>query len=56
MPTTDALFAQLNGGETFTKLDSSSTYQQVLLDEESRQYVTIKTHLGLFRYTRLPMV
>ncbi|KAL9958559.1 hypothetical protein ACROYT_G035588 [Oculina patagonica] len=54
MPTADDLFAQLNGGETFTKLDLSSAYQQVLLDEESRQYVTINTHLGLFRYTRLP--
>ena len=26
----------------------------MLLDEESRQYVTINTRLGLFRYTRLP--
>lgn len=54
MPTADDLFTQLNGGEKFTKLDLSSAYQQVLLDEESRQYVTINTHLGLFRYTRLP--
>ena len=54
MPTADDLFTQLNGGEKFTKLDLSSLYQQVLLDEESRKYVTINTHLGLFRYTRLP--
>ncbi|PFX25280.1 Uncharacterized protein K02A2.6 [Stylophora pistillata] len=38
MPTADYLFTQLNGGEKFTKLDLSSAYQQVLLDEESRQY------------------
>ena len=54
MPTADDLFTQLNGAENFTKLDLSSAYQQVLLDEESRQYVTINTHLGLYRYTRLP--
>ena len=31
-------------------------YQQVLLDEKSRQYmyVTINTHLGLFHYMHLP--
>ena len=54
MPTAEELFTQLNGGQSFSKLDLSSAYQQVLLDEECRQYVTISTHLGLFRYTRLP--
>ena len=44
----------LNGGQSFAKLDVPSAYRQVLLDEESRQYITINTHLGLFRYTRLP--
>ena len=38
---------QLNG---FSKLDSSSAYLQVFLDEESRQYVTINTDVGLFLY------
>ena len=51
MPTADDLFTQLN--EKFSKLDLSSAYQQVLLDEESRQYVTINTHLDLYRYTHL---
>ena len=54
MPTGDDLFTQLNGGEKFTKLNFSLAYQQVLLDEESRQYVTFITHLGLYCYTRLP--
>ena len=46
MPTVDDLFTQLNGGEKYTKLDLSSAYQQVLLDEESRQFVTINMHLS----------
>ena len=54
LPTADDVFQKLNGGEKFTKLDLSHAYQQVLLDEESRKYVTINTHLGLFRYLRLP--
>ena len=36
------------------ELDLSHAYQQIELEEESRQYVTISTHKGLFRYSRLP--
>ena len=54
MPTSEELFTKLNGGELFTKLDLSHAYQQVVLDEKSQPYVTITTHLGLYRYTRLP--
>ena len=50
MPSAEELFTQLNWGE----IDLSSAYQQVILDDDSKQYVTINTHLGLYRYTRLP--
>ena len=38
----------------FSKLYLAHEYQQVLLDEESRKFVTVNTHHGLFQYTRLP--
>ena len=50
----EELFASLAHGKLFTKLDLSHAYLQVTLEEHSRQYVTIKTHKGLFEYTRLP--
>ena len=37
----------MSGGEKFSKLDLSHAYQQIELDEDSRQYVTINTHKGL---------
>ena len=54
LPLVDDLFASLAGGKSFTKLDLAHAYQQLLLDDDSRCYVTINTHKGLFRYTRLP--
>ena len=54
IPKVEDLFATLEGGATFTKLDLSQAYLQLKLDPESRKYVVINTHKGLFRYTRLP--
>ena len=54
LPKPNELFATLTGGKRFTKLDLSQAYTQMVLEEDSRCYVTINTHIGLFRYTRLP--
>ena len=54
LPTPEDLFAALAGGQKFSKLDLSHAYQQVLLEEGSRKYVTINTHKGLYHYNRLP--
>lgn len=54
IPRVEDLFATLQFGKTFTKLDLSQAYQQIPLDTESRKYVVINTTKGLFRYTRLP--
>ncbi len=53
LPRIDDLFATLTGDKLFTKLDMSQAYQQLLLDEESKEYVTINTHKGLFKCNRL---
>ena len=54
IPRVEDLFATLQGGKKFTKLDLSQAYQQLSLHPDSRKYVVINTHKGLFRYTRLP--
>ena len=54
IPKIEDLFAKMSGGTKFTKLDLSQAYQQVRLDEESKKYVVINTHKGLFQYNRLP--
>ena len=54
LPKIEELFAALAGGLTFTKLDLSHAYQQLVLDERSAMVATINTHKGLFKYNRLP--
>ena len=54
IPRVEDLFATVAGGKFFTKLDMSHAYQQIELDDASKQYVVINTHKGLFRYNRLP--
>ena len=47
MPKTDDLLIKLNGGDKFTKQDLAHAYQQLELDEESKEYFTINTQRGL---------
>ena len=54
IPKVEDLFTRLKKGKYFSKLDLSQAYQQVLLQEDSKNLVVINTHRGLFRYTRLP--
>nr|XP_037276689.1 uncharacterized protein K02A2.6-like [Rhipicephalus microplus] len=54
IPRIEELFARLTGGKTFTKLDLQDAYQQVPLDEECQELVTINTPKGLYQFTRLP--
>ena len=54
IPKPEDLFAKLANGKRFSTLDLSHAYQQVPLEVESRKYVVVNTHRGLFQYTRLP--
>ena len=54
IPKTEDLLATLGGGGKYTKLDMSHAYQQLVLDDTSKQYTVINTHKGLFQYNRLP--
>ena len=49
IPKIEDLLARLAGGKLFIKLIMSRAYQQLLLDEESKKYVVINNHCGLFR-------
>lgn len=54
IPKIEDLFAELAGRKKFTKLDMSQAYQQLELDTDSKQYVVVNTHRGLYKYHRLP--
>ena len=54
LSTTEDLFSCLTGGKYFSKLDLTVAYQQLVIDKESQPLLTVNTHKGLYRYTRLP--
>ena len=54
IPKIEDLFSSLAGGKSYSKIDLSQAYQQLRLDDDSRKYVVVNTHKGLFQYTRLP--
>lgn len=53
IPRIDDIFASLAGCKYFCTLDLSGAYTQVQVSEQSRQYLTINTHKGLYQYTTL---
>ena len=54
IPRIEDLFSKWSGGQCFTKLDLSQAYQQICLEEDSKKYVVVNTHKGLYQYNRLP--
>ena len=47
------ILANLSGGTIFTTLDLAHAYNQIELDEESKKFLVISTHKGLFQQNRL---
>ena len=45
---------ELHSSQRFTTLDFKNAYQQLPLDPDSQQFVTINTPRDLYRYKRLP--
>ncbi|XP_046546911.1 uncharacterized protein K02A2.6-like [Haliotis rubra] len=54
IPRIEDLYAKLSGGKSFTKIDLRDALLQLPIDEKSKDYTTINTHRGLFRFNRLP--
>ena len=53
IPNINDQLASLVGGEKFSKLDLSQAYQQLEVDEETQELLTISTHRGLYQPKRL---
>lgn len=53
LPRIEDIFADLAGGQSFTKIDLSEAYLQMMVDERDRHLLTVNTHKGLFRYKRM---
>ena len=53
LPRVDDVFASLAGGQRFTKIDLRQAYLQMEMDDESKEYLVLNTHKGLYRLNRL---
>ena len=54
LPTAEEIFSQMSGVPHFSKLDASSGYWQIKVDEQSSNFLTFGTPLGRYRFKRLP--
>ena len=54
LPRIEDLYNKLAGGQYYSKLDLSTAYLQLPLDEDSQKLTTVNTPKGLYNYTRLP--
>lgn len=55
IPTFEELSSRFSGATRFSKLDASSGFFQIPIDEESRDLTTFMTPFGRYKFKRLPM-
>ncbi len=53
LPRIEDILSSLSEGEKFTKLDLCQAYLHMEMSEESKKYLTINTHKGLYQFNRL---
>ncbi|XP_011688809.1 PREDICTED: uncharacterized protein K02A2.6-like [Wasmannia auropunctata] len=53
LPLIDEIFLALQNGEKFSQIDLQHAYMQIPVDEKSQDYLTIITHKGLYKYTKM---
>ena len=54
LPRYEECFQAMKGGQKFSKLDLKQAFNQVPLDESSKNLTTMNTSKGLYRWKRLP--
>ncbi|XP_055613053.1 uncharacterized protein K02A2.6-like [Uranotaenia lowii] len=53
LPTVEELFANVAGGDKFSKIDLSQAYLQLEVEPKDQEILTLSTHLGLYQPTRM---
>ena len=54
IPTTGEILSKMKGAKRFTKLDTSSAYWQILIDESSSKLLTFNSPTGRYRFLSMP--
>ena len=49
------LITRRAGHKFYSKIDLKNAYLKIKVDNESQKYLVINTHLGLYKYKRLPI-
>ena len=54
LPRIEEIYANLSGGQQFSVIDLRQAYLPIEVEEESKTFLTVNTHRGVYQYQRLP--